>query len=154
MNECISKPSCPLAFLDSSVCPLIQTRNKFPRGSLICRVCLFPVHYTNLQNLGKRKPHLSQQHYSGVFVLLQAHNHSTCERVWVWVCVDPAHNLVASSITGVPPVGLSGDGGQGGVCQEDGEMPPAEAGHVKSKCSFSACHRRRNPMNTRVSGWL
>ena len=43
-----------------------------------------------------------------------------------------ARNWVASSITGVPPVGLSGDGGHGGVCQEDGELPPAKTNHIKS----------------------
>ena len=43
-----------------------------------------------------------------------------------------ARDWVASSITGVPPVGLSGDGGHGGVCQEDGATQPAKTNHVKS----------------------
>lgn len=38
----------------------------------------------------------------------------------------------ASSITGVPPVGLSDDGGHGGVCQEDRERWPAKTNHIKS----------------------
>lgn len=50
----------------------------------------------------------------------------------MWVYVGPVHNLVASSITGVPPVVLSDDGGHGGVCQEDGEMWPAKINHIKS----------------------
>lgn len=50
----------------------------------------------------------------------------------MWVCVSPVHNLVASSITGVPPVVLSDDGRHGGECQEDGEMWPAKTNHIKS----------------------
>lgn len=76
-----------------------------------------------------------------------------CEHVCVWACVSPAHHLVAPSRTGVLPVGLIGDGGHGGVCQEDGETPPAKNNHVRSSQPFRACHRRRNPMNIQMSGW-
>lgn len=43
-----------------------------------------------------------------------------------------ACNWVASPIAGVPPVGLSSDGGHGGVYQKDGEMQPAKTNHIKS----------------------
>lgn len=48
-----------------------------------------------------------------------------------WVCVCPAQDLVASSITGVPVACLNGDVGHERVCQEDGELRPAKTNPIK-----------------------